>query len=68
MGIEAYVQVIGGQPQRVDLADGATIASLKVAKPQFANYQAAINGNPAVDTDVLSNFDIITFSEKVKGA
>lgn len=66
--IKVFVQVIGGTPQEVSLAQGATIASLKAVKTQFANYQASINGNPSSETDVLQDYDVVTFSEKVKGA
>lgn len=68
--MDVFVQVIGGTPKAYTLAEGAMLADLHTAMDnKYAKYQAAINGDATDDQSAeLSDADVITLSEKVKGA
>lgn len=70
--MKVFAQVIGGEVKEYNLTENSdgdvTVADLKKAEPKFANYQAAINGTPADDSDLLEEYNVVTLSEKVKGA
>ncbi len=66
--MKVFAQVIGGDAVQYTLQEGATIADLKKQEPKFASYQASINGDSADDNDELSDYAVVTFSEKIKGA
>ena len=57
-------KVVGGTAQSL------TAETVSEVKQQLgvSNYQASINGEPAEDTDILSEGDYLTFAPAVKGA
>jgi hypothetical protein len=58
-------QVTGGAKK---ILDGVSTAKdIRLALNLGENYIASINGNPASDSDTLSQGDFVTFAEKVKG-
>lgn len=57
-------KVVGGTAQSLT---AETVAEVKQQLGVSA-YQASINGEPAEDTDILSEGDYLTFAPMVKGA
>lgn len=71
--MKVFAQVIGGEVKEYNITanqDGVvTLADLRKMEPKFAGYQAAVNGETENDDSFeLSDFNVVTFSEKIKGA
>lgn len=71
--MKVFAQVIGGEVKEFNLTANdegvVTLADLRKANAKFAGYQAAINGEAENDDSTeLSDYSVVTFSEKVKGA
>lgn len=59
------VKVQGGQPKELNATTLGEAKTLMSA----ANYQASINGLPVSDVEYeLSDYDVVTLTEQVKGA
>jgi len=58
-------QVVGGAAKALE---AATVAEVRAKLGLATNYQAAINGEPAEDTDNLEVGNFVTFAPQVKGA
>lgn len=61
---KVQAQVVGGD---IKQHDAETVGELK-AKLSLTNYQATVNGEPADDSQELSDFEFVAFAPKVKGA
>lgn len=61
---KVQVQVTGGAIQQKEVG---TVGDVKSQYPG-ANYTATVNGEPADDSYVLSDYEFITLTESVKGA
>lgn len=67
--MKVYSQIVG-QPEAtpVELESGATIADLRDELDLESTYAAKVNGVDASDDFVLTDYKIVTWAEKVKGA
>lgn len=59
------VQSVGGD---ITKYDAETIAELKSQIGGLSKHQATVNGEPQDDDYELSDYEFVTFSEKIKGA
>ena len=57
-------KLIGGSLQEKTAGTVGELAAMLGAE----KYQATVNGDPADHDDDLSDYDYVTFAEKVKGA
>lgn len=62
------IAIVAGAPKKsVEVAAGANLGDLR-AQLQAGKMLASVNGDAAQDGTVLSDGDVITFTEQVKGA
>ena len=61
---QVQAQVPGGSIQQ---KTAQTVGELKT-QMSLSAYQASVNGEPAEDSYVLSDYEFVSFSQKVKGA
>ena len=65
MANNIIAQISGGSKQVLDNVD--TVAQVKTKLGAEAGYTAAINGDPADDSELLEDGDVVTLAKAVKG-
>lgn len=65
MAKNVIAQVLGGEKKVFD--DVNTVSDVKSKLGASTGYTAAINGEPAEDSQTLEDGDVVTLSKAVKG-
>lgn len=62
---KVFGQVAGGRPIE---HEATTVAELKEKMAVNGEHSALIDGQPVADSATLSDYNVVTFAAKVKGA
>ena len=67
--MKVKVLCLGRAAKEVELGDGATVedAIAESGFPKESEYSRHVNGQPAMDSDVLNAGDVLTLVPQVKG-
>lgn len=64
--MKVNVQVLGGQIQQIEVAEGTTVREIK-NRLSVPSHTAVVNGESASDDQVLSAFEFVSLAPSVKG-